>query len=294
MRNPRYKTYVQPAFLICVAVLAAAAGGMRMTVSYLGVQLRKLPLPLKKPLDLMNEAALYPYKVIDKARIENPDELEGLGTDEYIQWTLQDTKADPRSSLRYCLLFVTYYTGNPDQVPHVPEECYFGGGHQRFATKDVIIETGGSHIDAGDTEGDEDTSPPRRAKRTSLSSRPHKPATKRWIPVRCLVFGRKMADIWERTVQFPVFYFFNVNGEYAGNRDQTRRVMSKNLFGKYSYYSKVEWRFFNSTSGGATIAPTQAEAITASSRLLDVVLDVLEREHWPDWEEATKTKNEKP
>ena len=268
----KLSNYTQPAFLICVAVLAAAAGGMSMTISYLGIQLRKLPLPLKKPLDEMDEAALAAggYKVVDKITIENSEMLQALGTNDYIQWTLEDTQARPGNPVRYCSVFMTYYTGNPDQVPHVPEECYFGGGYQRIATQDITIET---------RPGDED---PDQAKDTVTE--------KRHIPARCLTFGKKAADIWRGGQQFPVLYFFKVNGKFAGSRDRTRAIMSANLRGKYAYYCKVEWRFFNFTPGRTMIAPAQDEAIAASSRLLDVILPILEKEHWPDWEKANKMK----
>jgi len=272
MTGKRYKTYLQPAFLICVGVLAVAAAGMKMTIHSLGVQLRKLPLPLQKPLTEIDEALLGPYKVVDKVRIENADMLAELGTEDYIQWTLEDTEAEVGSSLRYCSLFVTYYTGNPDQVPHVPEECYFGGGYQRFAAEDELIEIGGDGVGIANQGG------------AALGGK--KAGVKSAVPVRCLVFGRKSGDIWSKTIEFPVLYFFKANGEYASSREQVRRIMSKNLFSKYSYYSKVEWRFFNTTRGGAMIAPSRAEAIAGSSRLLETIVGVLERDHWPDWSKA--------
>lgn len=262
---------MQPGFLICVVVLATAAGGMQMAIRHLGIQLRKLPLPLQKSLDDMNEAALAAggYQVVRKTKIKNKDLLEGLGTDDYIQWTLEDNRSGAETAARFCSLFVTYYTGNPDQVPHVPEQCYFGSGYQGFANKDISIETRVSNEgceEGGAVSGGEN----------------------RFIPARCLVFGEKAMDIWQGGRQFPVIYFFIVNGEYAGNREQTRRIMAKNLFSKYSYYSKVEWRFFDRTTAGTVLVPTQQEAIAASSRLLDVILPILEKEHWPDWEKANK------
>lgn len=267
--NPGAASLKQPAFLICVAVLAVAAGGMDMLISYLDLQLKKLPLPLRKSLDELDESALQAagYRVVTKTTIDNADVLEALGTEDYIQWTLQDERVSETSPVRYCAIFVTYYTGNPDQVPHVPEECYFGGGYQRLDEEGVVVKTG----TVGSQLGESDTA---------------KSSADKTISARCLTFGTKDADLWQAPTNFRVLYFFKVNGEYAGSREQVRAVMNKNLFSKYSYYSKVEWRFFNVSPGGAMVAATKEQAVAASSRMLTAVVNLLEKEHWPDWEAA--------
>jgi hypothetical protein len=129
--NPTVKNdmrvYLQPAFLICVAILAIAGSGMSIAVKSFGVYLRKEPLPLRKSLDLLDEKALAFYKVISKDKIVYEEVVKGLGTEHYIQWVLEDTNAGTNSRTRYCSLFITYY-GLPDVVVHVPEECYMGSG----------------------------------------------------------------------------------------------------------------------------------------------------------------------
>ena len=74
-------------------------------------------------------------------------------------------------------------------------------------------------------------------------------------------------------------YFFKVNGQYAGSRDEARLALNKNLFGKHSYFCKVEL-VFNMSS----VAPTREESVAASEKMLAVILPILEKEHWPDWE----------
>jgi hypothetical protein len=235
------KLYTQPAFLICVAVLAIAGTGKTIVIEWSGAHLKKLPLPLKKPLGLLDESALAPYQVVNKHKIDNKDVLEQLGTAEYVQWELEDTQADKPSPVRYCSLFVTYYTGNPDRVPHVPEECYVGGGSQRLGSESVALNVEGL---------------------VSQSS-----------------------NMWERGSRYPVLYFFKTNGAYAGSRTETRAIMGKNLFGKYSYFSKVEWKFHGRGTGGR-IYPNKEEAIAVSGKFLSTLLPVMERDHWPDWEKA--------
>ncbi len=101
------RVYLQPAFLICVVVLAIAAGASKK----FGV-IKKEFLPLKKSFDALDESRLAPYKVVEKLKIENEDILKALGTQDYIQWVLEDTNAPAGSTVKRLMLFVTYY-GSP-------------------------------------------------------------------------------------------------------------------------------------------------------------------------------------
>jgi len=256
------KTYLEPSFLVCSLILAVAGASKSVVIQKMGIQLTKLPIPLQKPFDQMDETLLDPYKVLNKSEIKNKDIIESLGTDEYIQWVIEDTGAKESSSVKYCSLFVTYYTGDPDQVPHVPEECYVGGGHQMISSDSVKVKI----------------NPPS----------PVCPELPEKISISYLVFGNSTSDAWQTSTKYPVLYFFKVNGTYASGRNETRKVMGSNFFGKYSYFSKVEWKFFGG-GNGKLFYPTQKEAaIAASEKLLSVFLPVMERDHWPDWEIINK------
>ncbi len=209
---------------------------------------KKEPFPLKKSLDLLDEKALAPYKVTSKQKITNQEVIESLGTEDYIQWILEDPEQAVDSAVHKCSLFITYY-GLPDRVPHVPEECYTGGGHQRLASDSVTLE-----INIEDST--------------------------RKIPARYLVFASTDSNFWGLDTKFPVLYLFNVNEVYANSRDDVRFALNKHIFSRYSYFSKVEWKFFN-TRLNKPFYPNKEEAITASKKLLSVILPVLEREHWP-------------
>ena len=242
--------HLQPAFVICAVVLAVAGGGMSLAVKGLGMYLKKEPLPLKKNLDLLDESKLAPYRVTSKHKIEDADILKSLGTEDYIQWVLEDADASPGSPVRRLLLFITYYR-LPDRVPHVPEECYTGGGFVRLATESIEFEI-------------------------------NKPGFERNIGGKYLVFGPPNSDLWQAGDKFPVVYLFRVNGEYAANRDEARFALNKNLFGKHAYFCKIELVY---NQGSAS--PTKAEAIRASEKLLNVLLPILESEHWPDFGPAS-------
>lgn len=160
------RAYLQPAFLICVAILATAGSGMSIAIKSFGVYLEKEPLPLKKSLELLDEEALASYEVLNKEKIEQQDVIKSLGTEDYIQWILEDTGVPADSPVRRCMLFITYYK-QPDKVPHVPEECYTGSGYQKLSADGVMFE-----VNKDDVE--------------------HK------IPGRYLVFGDKAASVVER------------------------------------------------------------------------------------------------
>ena len=237
--------YRQPAFLICTVVLAAAGAGMSVATKKLGVYLQKEPLPLKKPLSALDEQKLTPYKVVTKLTIENKDILQSLGTEDYIQWVLEDPCEPVTGATRNVLLFVTYYEV-PDRVPHVPEECYTGGGYEWLSSESIAFQ-----IRDADRE--------------------------RTVPGRVVFFRTPAGDLSQRSEQFPVLYLFRVNGQYEGDRKDARMALNRNIFSKYSYFSKIELAFSQ-----AYIAPSGEDAAAAGERLLSVLLPILEQDHWPD------------
>jgi hypothetical protein len=236
------KPYTQPAFLICIALLAISGVAMER------MRVEKVAFPLKKSLDFLGENGLGPYKVISKGRIRNREIMKSLGTKDYIQWVLEDTEATADSAVRKCSLFITYY-GLPDKVPHVPEECYIGSGHQRLASDSVTFGI--------DKDGAEQK-----------------------VPGRHLVFESTRSHYWGMSTKFSVSYFINVNSVYVNSREGARWVLNKNVFRKYVYFCKVEWSFFGKS--GARAYPRKEEAVAASEKLLGVILPLLEKEHWPD------------
>ena len=188
--------------------------------------------------------------MVSTEKIENEEVVKALGTQDYIQWQLEDTSEPADSSVRYCSLLITYY-GLPDLVPHVPEECYTGSGSQKLSSDSVVFTLN------------------RNGRQEHLSG-------------RYVVFTGKDSDLWRSGTKFSVLYIFRVNDEYTNSRTDTRIVLSKNLLRRYSYFSKVEMSFFGVKFGVRT-CPSEEQAVSASQKLLSVVLPLLEKEHWPDW-----------
>ncbi len=253
------KPYLQSTFLICVLVLAIAAVSKKAMIKISGIAVTKEAIPLKKSMDDIDESLLTPYIITRRGKIENLDVLESLGTDEYIEWILEDTETGKYSPTRYCSLFITYYTGDPDQVPHVPEECYTGSGNQQLASRTIRLSIG-------------------------------KDDQKRELDAKSLVFRPGNDTEWNVT-NFSRLYFFRANGFYANSREGVRAIMFKNIFGKYSYFSKVEWEFFGMSAHGTKIRPKQDEIAEGSEKLLSILVPLLENEHWPDWNQDDATKD---
>ena len=250
------KAYFQPAFLICVVVLTTACAGMSFMIERFGVYMENEPFPLKKSLEFLDEDGLAPYKVIRKRVIENKEIVASLGTTDYIEWTLENT--DPDGNVRKCFLFITYYD-LPDSIPHVPEECYSGGGYQKLLSDSLLLSLPLDRIDDSDSEqGDQ----------------------LRKIPARHIAFSGTSRGRWGSRSKFSVLYLFNINGDYANNREDARIALNKNVFGKYTYFCKVEWYFIGDSRERIFLKNDQA--IELSQKLMSVILPKLEKDHWPD------------
>ncbi len=243
----RERPYTQPAFLICAGILAVSGIGLSVLEAGLGVYIRKEPVPLRRPLDRIDESALAPFHVVSRLRIDNPDVLRSLGTSDYIQWVFEDTRAGGTDPARSVLVFITYY-GLPDRVPHVPEECYLGGGFECLGTDEVLLTPDGPQ------------------------------GSRKWL-ARYLTFGSNRADPLTGG-PVPVLYLFRVNGHYAASREEVRLALNRNLLGRHSYFSKVEL-VFNRHPGAP---PDRDQVVRVGQQLLGVLLPVLERDHWPqEW-----------
>ena len=149
--------------------------------------------------------------------------------------------------MRKLLLFITYYR-QPDRVPHVPEECYTGGGYQRLATNAVVVPSVG---------------------------------TPREIPGRYLLFEKTAQDVSLAVPQFPVLYLFRVNGEYAGSRDEARMALNKNVFSKHAYFCKIELVFNQSSA-----APARESGDGGEERLLGCFCLCWSRSTGPIWNDG--------
>lgn len=239
-------------FWVCLGLLLAAFVGFRAAETQLKLFFRKEAVPLKRDLRLFDYDQLGPRYVLDRARTEripamSEDSIESLGTDQYTQVVIMDRQVPATAQTRLALLFITYYTGTPDPVPHVPEECYLAGGYDPISSETEPIPV--PNVDA---PGDK-------------------------LPVRVLEFRARPQGALARGGQpvATVMYFFHANGAYVTSRSGVRTSMS-NPFQRYAYYAKIEIRFM----GVDDVPASKADSVAALGPLLERVMPVLLTDHF--------------
>jgi len=199
-------------FALAVVLLAVAAVLSHGGTFLFHIREGKEALPLRAALSELQESALAPYRVVRRAVLD-PATVEALGTDQYINWTLEDTSVDPDDPLRVANLFVTYYTGGHSLVPHTPDVCYVGGGYAPAQLpENLSFEVPGLRDDSS-------------------------------VPVRICTF-QKTAVFGNS--QVTVVYTFHCNGRFVATR-QGVRVLINDLFNRYAYFSKIEVSFDRAT-----------------------------------------------
>ena len=233
----------QPSFVICTVLLITCAG-LRAGAKWLQ---QKEAVDLYKPLSQLDRDALGPY-VFDKEIPIMPEVESELGTSKYINWILKDTSVSEGDPAQYLGLFVSYYTGTPDKVAHIPEICRVANGWQ---------------ID--NDENTEITAPD-----CGLESNNNK------LPIRIL--DAELPQFNTRSQKQTIAYFFAVNGGYCCTRNQVRNRMN-NWRNRYAFYSKIE---ITPLAGPDTLPREQA--LAAVAKLCRTVTPILWSEHWPDWE----------
>ncbi len=239
-------------FWVCVVLLGLAAVGVQVLPGMLNVYLRKEPVPLKSPLALLDLRKLEPrytrHPDTDRIPPMSDEMVESLGTEEYLVVYLRDTTVPVTASTSVAHLFVTYYTGKPDMVPHVPDECFRAGGYNKLRAYTAPVNAVG--VGAPDDE----------------------------IAVRVVDFeaspGRSLSG---SSARLSVLYFFHANGTYVTTRNGVR-ANALNPFQRYAYYAKIEMSFFAGNGRGGNASAE--ESLAAAGPLLEALLPVLFEDHF--------------
>lgn len=119
-----------PHFILALALLVAAAVGVRFAVGFLEIHLRKLPIEPASGLRFHSLPAETPTwrRYGPEAPPLSSEVLDELGTSNYISRLYIETDPPEGERGRIIDLHCAYYTGMIDTVPHVPERCFVGGG----------------------------------------------------------------------------------------------------------------------------------------------------------------------
>jgi hypothetical protein len=251
--SPLSRIFRQPAFLVCCLVLGASAASLKIASNKLQWYFRKFPIALQKPLDQLDTTRIAPYRLVRAVDIQE-EIIEELGTRDYLNWQIEDTSVPEKDPFRNALLFVTYYTGNPDKIPHTPDVCYVGSGGQVQQGENV-------KISVPNCGADNDT-----------------------VPLRLLRIN--LPGAIGRHDQI-ILYTFSVNGTYCATRNEVR-LKQNNLYDRYVYFSKVEMTFPAAPADDAQLHRQAAQ------KLARVFLPVLFKDHWPDWQALERKKNPEP
>jgi hypothetical protein len=238
----------RPPFLICLAVLGAAALAAGPGAKAFRAALIKEAIPCRKPLCQMDRDSLGPYRFLQASTLPGTF-LAALGTDNYLSWLVEDSRADRGSPVRYAYIFVTYDTGKATLVPHTPDVCMRGAGYepkQAHENKTIPV----AALAPGETE----------------------------VPVRVLTFVK--SDVCDRE-ELTVIYTFHCNGQFTASRTRVRQLIN-NPLDRYAYFSKVEVSFSGRPTGQG--GASREESVEAARDLLNYLLPVLRQDHYPDWE----------
>ncbi|QOJ15028.1 MAG: hypothetical protein HRU75_10390 [Planctomycetia bacterium] len=249
--------YGSARLVACLGVLVASAVALIAASRVFEGLLHKRPVALLRPIPAMDAHRLEPRYTLHPipAPLLNEETLETLGTREYLLWRVVDVTRDRSDPAAVAHLFITYYTGKPDQVPHVPDECYFAAGSQLVRAEAHSIPVPGVRADGNKV--------PVRATVWQMPPRSRFPS---------------LSD-GEGARNRTVLYFFHCNGAYMTTRNEVRLAQA-GIRQRYAYYMKIEVNFTDYTF---TRNATSEESVEALPPLLERVMGTLLEEHLPDW-----------
>jgi hypothetical protein len=229
-----------PRFWVCLILLGGMALGLQTVAGWLGWTLQKEAVPLLAHLKYFDLTKLGPrfekHPSHDRLPPPSDDMVDSLGTEEFLQAILTDTTKAANDPTRTVRLFVTYYTGKPDMVPHVPEECFVAAGYN-------LVGIDSAEVHARGVGAPHDT-----------------------VPVRIARFDKGGAG------EIAVATFFHVNGGYQTTRDGVRLKLS-NPFARYAYYAKIDVDFFDENGRSADARATLAALPAVLETVLPVLFE---------------------
>lgn len=234
-----------------LAMLVVAAVAVHVLPKVLGAHLRKEAIPLKQTLAHFDPSRLAPryvrHSATDRIGQMSEDTVDSLGTHEFLQLYVADTTKSLDDPTRVAFVFVTYYTGKPDLVPHVPDECFVAGGYDPLGKRTATLRVPG--IGAPNDE----------------------------VQVRALQFRTppKFQHGSAASTDLTVMYLFSANDRWGTTRNDVRLILS-NPWQRYAYYAKIEVMF---SDDRLQRMASEAESLAALPDLLQTLVPVLFTDH---------------
>jgi hypothetical protein len=281
---------LNPAFIVCLVVLAGSTVGINAAVSKLKLYLRKLPIePERQTRSIPAETATW--KQLGQDHLESHEIAKELGTDNTVSRVYVAKKpiaGGGKYAQQIVEVHLPYYTGMVDTVPHVSERCMTGNGW--------IINTGSKVVPV-----ELDDSSWRRARNlptgykgppTVSSARlpndfSDSPGTEVHLPYDLVAANPEKDDLHNRTVPLRVTdflepgskqviyvgYFFIANNRLASSAEDVR-LLAFDLRDDYAYYLKVQL--------SSPTAASEREFVALAQSILSEMLPEIMR-CVPDW-----------
>lgn len=246
-------------YWICLLCLVGAAVGWQGALRFLNYHTRKDAVPLKQTLRMFDWKKLEPrYRMHDVQMADlNEESLHSLGTREYFMCRLLDSTRPAEDPTAVVDVVMSYYTGSPDLVPHVPTECMVAGGY------DLKSDESGLEVRVPGSGAPDDKV------RVHLSA----------FDAPGSAGGVAGAGPGGRR-NVTVAYFFHTNGTYCTTRYEVRSKLM-NLLERYAYFAKVEIKF---SSADLRRGADREQTLAALPPLLERLMPVLLKDHF-SWNE---------
>ena len=264
---------------LAIGLVLLGGVAVRAAAAVLGIEAEKQEAPLRQSLATL-PTRLGEWRRVGEDRVLDSQVVEVLGTPHYLERTYaierDGGEPDPASTLR---LHIAFYSGDPDESPHVPEVCWVGQGMSidgpaeirplRLSIEGVRVEEGLANLDTGELYPIVDVVHP--------VTRIAEPVA---LPVGDLALriSRFISPADPGSLQLGG-YFFIANGRLTPSASDVRSLAFQ-LYQRYAYWMKVE---FDATvprgSGEAEAIDDYVERVEA---LLSALLPELMK-RLPDW-----------
>jgi exosortase len=250
-------------FIVPLLVLALAAGGFGAGIRSAGIYLQKLPIyaPGNRAVREIPRVTAS-WEQIGNDRIESPEILKALGTENYVTRTFKERNPADPSNPAVIDLHIAYYTGMIDTVPHVPDRCFVGGG------MDMIQASTITPIPLSSSDWIEDDTVPQGLRGRIFTANAFDERGRRIQRIRLPRDPKDLAMSVSRYraprgITLTAGYFFIANGGIVASA-QGVRLLAFNLEDDYAYYTKVQVSSHRVTDG--------KELAELTARLMDELL----------------------
>ncbi len=264
---------------LAIGLVLLGGVAVRAAAAVLGIEAEKQEAPLRQSLATL-PTRLGEWRRVGEDRVLDSQVVEVLGTPHYVERTYaierSDGELDPSSTLR---LHIAFYSGDPDESPHVPEVCWVGQGMSidgpaeirplRLAIEGVRLEDGLENLDTSEPYPIVDVVHP--------VTRIAEPVA---LPVGDLALriSRFISPADPGSLQLGG-YFFIANGRLTPSASDVRSLAFQ-LYQRYAYWMKVE--FDATVPRGSGEAEAIDDYVARVESLLSSLLPELMK-RLPDW-----------